>query len=228
MRVSQHIKVWLGTWLGTWLYNALSSTLRVSVEADERLEQLRQRHGAVIFAGWHSQLLVPLWHHRFTGGYAIVSEHADGEIIARMLEGIGYTCVRGSSTRGGIKALLRLVKVAREGHDIGVTPDGPQGPRYVAQPGVVYLAQKSGCPIVAMGFATSRFWQFRSWDKFKLPKPWSRAAICYGEPIHVPARLSDGEVELWRQRVEASLMAVTRRCEAAVGLPPEDDAAERD
>lgn len=219
----ERLKALAAEWGGTWFYNVLCHTLRLEIENDEPLEGLRQRHGAIIFVGWHSQLLVPLWHHRYNDGRAVVSEHADGELIARVLERIGYTCIRGSTTHGAARALIRMVKAVREGHDIGVTPDGPLGPRYVAQPGVVFLAAKSGCPIVAMGFASRWFWQFSSWDKFKLPKPCSHGAIVYGQPIHVPEKLADADVEGWRQRVQDSLMAATRRAESLCGLPPEPD-----
>ena len=218
----ERLKAFLSEYAGTWLYNAISNSLRLEIAGDEPLEELRQRYGAVIFVGWHSQLLVPLWHHRFTGGWAVVSEHADGELIARVLERIGYTCIRGSTTHGGARALIRMVRTVRAGNDIGITPDGPLGPRYVAQPGAVYLASRSGCPIIAMGFATRWFWQFRSWDKFKLPKPCSPGAITYSAPIHVPAPLPDGDVEGWRRRMQDALMDVTRRAEAMCGLPPEE------
>ena len=222
----ERFKAFLAEHGGTWLYNAISNSLRLAITADEPLEVLRRRYGAVIFVGWHSQLLVPLWHHRFTGGYAVVSEHADGELIARILERVGYTCIRGSTTHGAARVLIRMVRVVRDGNDIGITPDGPLGPRYVAQPGAVYLASRSACPIVAMGFATRWFIQFNSWDKFKLSIPCSPGAITYSDPLHVPAELADGDVELWRQRMQDALMAVTRRAEAMVGLPPEDDPAD--
>ena len=220
----QRFKAFLAQWGGTWVYNTLCNSLRVQIAGDDTLEELRQRYGAVIYVGWHSQLLVPLWHHRYNDGYAVVSEHGDGELIARMLERIGYTTIRGSTTHGGARALIRMVKIVRGGHDIGITPDGPRGPRYKAKPGAVYLASRCGCPVVAMGFASRWFLQFRSWDRFKLALPCSRAAIGYGEPIHVPSDIKgEAEVEVWRQRVEDSLMAVTRQCEAAVGLPPEEE-----
>ena len=144
-------------------------------------------------------------------------------MVDRILECVGYTCVRGSSTHGAARALIRMVRTVRAGNDIGITPDGPVGPRYVAQPGAVFLASRSGCPIVAMGFASKWFIQFRSWDKFKLPLPCSAGAITYSEPLHVPAKLEADGVERWRQRMQDALMAVTRRAETMVGLPPEPD-----
>ena len=219
----ERFKAFLAEHAGTWLYNTISNSLQLAIEDDEPLEELRQRYGAVIFVGWHSQLLVPLWHHRFTGGWAVVSEHADGELIARILERIGYTCIRGSTTHGAARALIRMVRTVRAGNDIGITPDGPLGPRYVAQPGAVYLASRSGCPIVAMGFATRWFIQFNSWDKFKIPLPCSLGAITYSAPLHVPSPLRESDVEVWRQRMQEALMSATRRAEALCGLPPEED-----
>jgi len=199
----------------------LYRSLRVRVVGDEPLEELRRRHGAICYCAWHAVMIGPLYHHRHTDGYALVSEHEDGELIARVLKRIGYTVARGSTTHGGVRGLMRIVQAVRAGHELGVCPDGPLGPRYVAQPGVVFVAQKSGCPIVPMGFASSRYWEFNSWDRFRLPKPWSRAEIRYGEPIHVPSELTEDEVEVFRRRVEEGLKEVTRQAEASVGLPPE-------
>ena len=215
------IKIFLAQWAGTWLATAIARTLRYDIEGDAQLAELADRHGAIIFCGWHNRLLVPLCHHRHVRGYAVVSEHTDGELIGRVLQNWGYTLLRGSTTHGAARVLIQAIKVMRAGHSLGITPDGPRGPRYVAQPGTVVLAQKSRCPIVPMGFATTWFWRFKSWDRFEFPKPWSRAAIRYGEPIVVPPKLTVEELEHWRQRVQDGLMRVTRDAAAAVGLPPE-------
>ena len=210
--------------IGTWLMGAIARSLRVDIVGDDMLEELAAQHGPICFCGWHNRLLVPLYHHRFNEGYVLVSEHTDGELIGRVLQHWGYTLIRGSTTHGAVRALIQAVRVVRSGHSIGITPDGPRGPRYVVQPGLIFLAQKARCPIVPMGFASSRRWRFRSWDRFEVPKPWARAAIRYGEPIFVPAELAEEDVELWRRRVEEGLMKVTREAEAALGLPPEEEA----
>jgi len=217
------LRAWLAGWVGSRLVNLLSRSLRVQVVGDEKLEELRQRCGPICFCSWHEILVVPLFHHRFNDGVAVVSEHADGEIIARVLDTWGYTLVRGSTTRGAIRALIHAVRAVRGGHDIGITPDGPRGPRRVAQPGIVLLAQKSGCPIVPMGFGSTRYWEFRSWDRFRLPKPWARAEIRYGEPIFVPSELADNEaVEVWRRRIEEGMTKVIREVEASLGTARDD------
>jgi lysophospholipid acyltransferase (LPLAT)-like uncharacterized protein len=216
-------KALLADWLGTWLVHRLLRSLRLRVVGVEQLVALRRRHGPICYCAWHALMLLPIYHHRFTRGYLVVSEHADGELIARVVERIGYTLIRGSTTHGGARALIQAIRVVRAGHEIGITPDGPLGPRYVVQPGIVYLAQKSGCPIVPMGFASSRYWEFRSWDRFRLPKPWSRAELRYGGPIFVPAKLHEQDVEVWRRRVEDALKETTRQAEASIGLQPQED-----
>jgi hypothetical protein len=217
------LRAFLVEWLGTWLVHRVYRSLRVHIVGDERLEPLYRRHGAIVFCGWHAVMVGPLFHHRHTDGYAVVSEHRDGELLARVVQQFGHTCVRGSTTRGGVRALAQLIRLVRAGHSVGITPDGPRGPRYVAQPGVVFLGQKSGCPIVPIGFASTRYWEFRSWDRFRVPKPFSRAELHYGEPLFIPAQLADADVETWRQRVEAALHRVMRDAESAAGLPPEED-----
>jgi len=224
MGMRRRISWFLAEWVGSWLWNVVCRSLRLEVHGDERLEELEKTYGAIAFVSWHFELLPTLYHHRHVGGYAFVSEHADGELIARALRRIGYTPIRGSTTRGGARGLIGLVRAMRQGHSLGLVPDGPRGPRCVAQPGVVVLSQKSGCPIVPMGFASSRFWQFRSWDRFRVPKPFSRAVLCYGGAILVPPRLGEGEVAAWQGRVGEAITAATRRAEELVGLRPEESA----
>jgi len=214
-------KALLAEWLGTWLVHRLVRSLRLRVVGDEQLEELRHRHGPLCFCAWHALMLVPVYHHLFNDGYLVVSEHADGELIGRVVGRIGYTLIRGSTTRGGARALIQAIRAVRSGREIGITPDGPRGPRHVVQPGIVLLAQKSGCPIVPMGFASAWYWEFGSWDRFRLPKPWSHAELRYGEPVFVPSELSEEGVETWRRRVEEALKETTSQAEASLGVPPE-------
>jgi len=218
---ADRLKAFLAEWLGTCLVNALCRSLRLRIVGDEILDDLERRHGPICFCSWHALLLVPLFHHRFNDGVVIISEHSDAELIARVLRRWGYGLIRGSTTRGGVRALVQAIRAVREGHGIGIVPDGPLGPRHVVQPGIVFLAQKSRCPIVPMGFASERFWEFNSWDRFRLPKPWSRAEIRYGEPIFVPPTLDEAGVETWRLRVQEAIEKVTREAERSVGLPEE-------
>ena len=103
-----------------------------------------------------------------------------------------------------------------------MTPDGPRGPRYVVQPGVVYVAQKAGIPVVPIGFASERYWEFRSWDRFRVPKPFSKGHLVYGAPIPIPRKLDDDGLEACRLKVEEGLIDASQEARERVGLPRED------
>lgn len=220
----RRLEWFLAEWVGTWLWGLVCRSLRLEVYGDEHLEDTERKYGAIVFCSWHYEMLPTLYHHRHCGGATFTSEHGDAEMVARAVRHLGYTPVRGSTTRGGIRALMQLIELLRSGRSFGLTPDGPRGPRCVAQIGAVILSQRSGCPIVPMGFASKWFWEFRSWDRMRIPKPWSRAVICYGEPILVPPKLTSQEAEEWRKRIEDAITAVSRRAEELVGLPPEKSA----
>lgn len=145
----------------------------------------------VIMAVWHGELILPPFYYAYVlrGGkpnlHIMISEHKDGEYIARTMKYIGLNAVRGSSTRGGAKALMLAIKKMKEGSDLAITPDGPKGPRHVVADGIVAIAQKQECKIIALSLEASRFWQFNSWDRFILPKPFSRITFYASEPFSV-------------------------------------------
>jgi lysophospholipid acyltransferase (LPLAT)-like uncharacterized protein len=140
----------------------------------------------VIYAFWHGELLALLWHHRREPIAVVISEHRDGEIIARICERFGYATVRGSSSRGASRALIGLVRAVASGLNGAVTPDGPRGPAHVFAPGAAIAAQRTGAPILPIRVRASRAWRMRSWDRFLIPKPFARVDIFYGEltPVH--------------------------------------------
>jgi lysophospholipid acyltransferase (LPLAT)-like uncharacterized protein len=122
-----------------------------------------------------------LWKHMVRTG-VLVSEHKDGEIITRILEQFGMFGVRGSSSRGGTRALLEAVQVVKGGTNMAFTPDGPRGPRHSFAPGALILAHRAGVPIVTITAQVDRAWRFGSWDGFELPKPFARITVLYGDP----------------------------------------------
>jgi lysophospholipid acyltransferase (LPLAT)-like uncharacterized protein len=136
-------------------------------------------------------------------GAAYHSRSRDGELVARWIRRFGLEPVRGSSTRGGGEALRLLTRALRSGHEVVVVPDGPKGPREVLKPGVIALARLTGAPIVPMALGASREWRLRSWDEFRIPKPFARCVMRFGEPIYV-ARHRAAE-EAARKEVEAAL-----------------------
>ena len=175
---------------------SLYATIRCERVGDGPLSDLRVRGQPVVLVCWHEHLLQIVHYHRDEGMVALVSEHSDGEILARILARIGTGTARGSSTRGGMKGLRELVRAGREGHDLALTPDGPRGPRRVFKLGALAAAQMTGFPIVPMATRASAAWRFGSWDRFLLPKPFAKLQLHYGAPHWVPR--TAGEEELQR------------------------------
>jgi lysophospholipid acyltransferase (LPLAT)-like uncharacterized protein len=147
----------------------------------------------------------------------LVSRHRDGEWIARVIERMGFVTARGSSTRGGEEGLLSMVEFARRNHLLAITPDGPRGPAERVKPGLVYLASRTGFPIVPVASAASSAWVFRSWDRFRLPRPMARVVVAYGSPLRVPRDLDGGGAEQWRGRVEEAIAELTREVSRLAG-----------
>ncbi len=177
------------------------STCRLSVKGQEHLESVQSR-GGVIAPFWHYSI-VYLFHHLCGyGGVVLVSASRDGEYVARTAERFGLEPVRGSSNRYGARALKKLLRAMKAGKHVGIVADGSQGPARVLQPGAVFLASKTGAPILPMAWAADRYITFKSWDQTILPMLFSRIVLRYGEPIHVPADLDTEEIEQQRIRVE--------------------------
>ena len=138
-----------------------------------------------IFAVWHSQLVVTTFCHKDMNICGLVSKSKDGEYLARMLNNFGFKTVRGSTSSGATRSLLKLIVYGKKGFSIAITPDGPKGPKHKVQNGVIFLAQKTGLPVIPMGTALSKKIIFNSWDKFQLPLPFAKAAIVYDKPFFV-------------------------------------------
>jgi len=152
-----------------------------------------------LFAFWHGGLLPIAWGLRGRGVVAMVSEHRDGELIARVLDRWGFGLVRGSSTRGGGKVLLGMIRALAEGRDGAITPDGPRGPAGVPHIGALRAAQRAGVDIVAVSVTASRAWRARSWDRFLIPKPFARVTITASDPW-APTEADDGTLVAELQR----------------------------
>ena len=203
-------RVRAGIVLGRWLVQALAMTWRVRVVGREGLDGLRRSKTPFVFVLWHGEMLPCLMAHRNEGIAILISEHQDGEIIARIAEGLGYApSVRGSSTRGAARALLQLVRTLEAGRDVGVTPDGPRGPAKQLAPGALAAAQRAKAPLVALRAHAEWAWRFRSWDRFMVPKPFARVTIAYGPVTYVPA--GDAAVSEHARDAFAGVMAEAGR-----------------
>jgi lysophospholipid acyltransferase (LPLAT)-like uncharacterized protein len=170
-----------------------------------------------IYAFWHESILISTRFH--TKIHVLISQHADGEFIAQVCRHLRFNTIRGSTTRGGSAALLETVKAARNSH-IGFTPDGPRGPRRKVQPGVIYLASKTGLPILSFGVGYVNAWRAKSWDRFAIPKPFSTMMAVGAPPMYVPAGLDRQGIELYRLRLESQMLTATQAAEDwAAGKP---------
>lgn len=205
--------------VGATAVRALHTSCRVTAEGDHQWRSLEDAGNPWIASIWHGTMLSPIWRHRDRDVIALVSEHRDGEYITRVLERLGYGAARGSSTRGGVRALRELLRAGRSGRVLAVTPDGPQGPREVMKTGPLVLAGRSGIPLIPIGVGMSRAWRLSSWDRFSIPRPFSRIHIYYGDPVEVPARLGEPGLEELRLRVQAAMDDLTASARRTAGDP---------
>lgn len=166
--------------IGAALLRLLASTWRMRVHNDDALRSARAADHRVIFVLWHGELLPLLWQHRGENIAIVISEHRDGEIIARIAESLGYATVRGSSSKGGSRALIGLMREIDAGRDGAITPDGPRGPARIFAPGGAVAAQRTGALIAPIRAVASRSWRLKSWDRFLIPKPFARVDVHYG------------------------------------------------
>lgn len=189
-------------------------TSRIRWKGLEHVEAVRKT-GGWIYAFWHNRQVLFTYTHRNARASVLVSRSRDGEVIARVMELSGIGAVRGSSSRGAAAAALELTRLLQDGGSAGVTPDGPKGPVGAIKSGVLYLALKSGRPIVPISNAISRKLVLeRSWDKFQVPLPFSRAAVVHGPPIRVR---SEAEFAEKARELKASLDRITAEAEKLIG-----------
>lgn len=179
-----------------------------------------------VHVAWHEHLLPLAVLHRGQGAVALVSQHRDGEILARVLRRLGYRTARGSSTRGGDRGLRQMIRAGREGRPLAFTPDGPRGPARRCKPGVARAAAATGLPVIPVAVAASSGRRLGSWDQFLLPAPGARLHVVRGRPLRVSRRPMSGSSadepgeagsEARAERIRRALEAARRRAERAAG-----------
>lgn len=200
--------------LGAFLLRLMATTWRYQVRNPEVFTDLRAKSQPFIFAFWHGQLLPLLWLHRNEGVYVVISSHRDGEIVARAAEYLRHNTIRGSSSRGAARALLGIVRELEQGHEIAVTPDGPRGPARKFASGALIASQRTGAPIIGIGVSARRAWRLKSWDRFMIPKPFTRIDIVYTAPTVVAAG-SSRDAEAQAPKFEALIDAAITAAEGA-------------
>jgi len=174
--------------LGVPLVRLLGKSWRIRlINNVTSVDALRRQGRPIVFALWHGDMLPLLYHHRDEGVSVLISEHRDGELIARVAESLGFRTVRGSTSRGASRALVALSRELAAGRDIAITPDGPRGPARSFAPGALIAAQRARAPVVAVGVAADSAWRLGTWDRFKIPRPFSQVRIAYSDPVTVNA-----------------------------------------
>jgi hypothetical protein len=205
--------MWLVANTGAAVIRVLGVSWRIRIEEEERLERARTLSPHVLFVAWHGRLLPLSFTHRGRHIHVLASEHTDGEMLGQTIRRLGFGHVRGSSTRGGTRALFELVEKVRAGFDVGITVDGPRGPRGVVKTGVVEVARQTGAIIVPITAGSSRRRVFTSWDAFELPAPFARVVVRYGDPVTVAPDADRDVVETARLEVERTLTRITEEAD---------------
>ena len=196
------------------MLQVLARTLRY--EMDDRAGVVGARTtGNYIAALWHNRLLlISFVLKKFfpeRPGAGLISASRDGEMIADVTRRFGFDVVRGSSSRMGASALRELGDVLASGRDVLITPDGPRGPAYQLGPGIIFLAQKTGAPVVPVNMEYSSCWRVKSWDRFVIPKPFSKVRVIIGPPQQIGSTSSDEEFESERLRLQNAMMSLVER-----------------
>jgi lysophospholipid acyltransferase (LPLAT)-like uncharacterized protein len=196
--------------LGVPLIASLGASLTWKVEGLEHLN-FEGKGRRPIMAFWHGRVLTATYFFRRRGIVVMISENFDGEWIARIIEQFGFHTSRGSSSRGGQRALRQLKREMEKGRPSGFAVDGPRGPAGQVQPGAVWLAKLTGNPVVPFHMEASSYWSLKSWDRTQIPKPFATIALTVGSPITVPAEADTLMLEAKRAELEESLVGLEQR-----------------
>ena len=200
--------------VGVPVIEALGGTYNWRERGREVLSDIARQGRQPIFAFWHGRILTATLYFRDRGIVVITSENFDGEWIARIIRRFGYDTARGSTSRGGARALAQLRREMRAGRPAAFTIDGPRGPERVAQPGAIWLASATGQPIVPFHIEAASFWSVNSWDHHQVPKPGSEVAIAIGDPMDVPPEADEATIERCRLDLEQALAMLEMRARA--------------
>lgn len=203
--------------VGTPIIEAIGASYHWREFGTEHLDAIREHGKPPIYALWHGRIMPGILYLRDRDIVVMTSENFDGEWIARVIRRFGFTPARGSTSRGGSRALVEMRRALRDGRPVAFTVDGPRGPREVAQPGAVWLAGATGSPILPFHIESSSHWTARSWDRHQIPKPGSQVVAGLGPPIVVPAGLDAAGIEAACRSLEAALARLRDEALARLG-----------
>ena len=199
--------------IAVWFMIGLYRLLRVVHVNTGYPESCLARGERVICAFWHGRLLMMPFAYPGQRVVILISQHRDGEYISRIARALGFQVIRGSATRGGVRALRQIIRALKEGLNLVITPDGPRGPRAQVKSGVIELARLTGAPIVPVSFSAVRRRFLKSWDAFLLPLPFSRAVYIWGEPIYVEPMATKEEVAKYQDILAERLDLLTMKAD---------------
>ncbi|MBM9546301.1 lysophospholipid acyltransferase family protein [Leptospira sp. 201903074] len=205
--MKRKILVWLLPLIVVWFQRLIVLTSRFRFLTNEPYEELFKNKKPFIYSIWHTNVLYSPYLHRGKNVAVLISESKDGDYINQVVHRFGNTSIRGSSSKGGSKALKAVIQHLKKGLPAAFTPDGPRGPAFILQPGIIAAAQVTQAPIVPFHYECSRQWILeRAWDKHRVPKPFTTFVVSYGEPISVPRDLNEEEFEKMRLKVEVAML----------------------
>lgn len=207
--------------VGAPTLRTLARTWGQVVSGEENLAAARAHGGGYFMALWHGRMLIPAARHGRQGYTVLVSPSGDGDVSEMLLRKLGYGVVRGSTSRRGRTALRELLTLLSAGTPIAITPDGPRGPRKTMSQGLAWMASATGFPVVPCGFVGANTWHLSSWDRFTIPKPFSRVAFVYEQPIFVD-RKSEGGLERASEEIRSGMERAERRGFELLGAEPDE------
>ena len=205
------------SFLGAVFIRLLGLTWRFRFEGEDNLKIARELSGNVIFSFWHSRLLVLSYTHRGENIQVLASQHSDGDLMGRTIRWLQFGHLKGSTTRGGAGAIRKLVSVLKRGLDVGLTVDGPTGPRGVVQQGAVEISRMTGSAVIPISSTARRRILFNSWDKFQLPLPFTDVIVSYGKPVVVGQGAGIEEREKERILIQNRLNELTSNLDRKAG-----------
>lgn len=208
--------------VGTPLIEAMGASYHWRDVGTEHLDAIRRSGRQPIYALWHGRIMPGILYLRDRDIVVITSENFDGEWIARVIRRFGYTPARGSTSRGGARALAEMRRELRGGRPVAFTVDGPRGPREVAQPGAAWLASATGSPILPFHLEASSYWTARSWDRHQVPKPGSQVVAALGPPIEVARGAGESEIAVACRQLEMTIGNLRRQALAMLGRETDD------
>lgn len=194
-----------------FLIRVIGRTVSLTVEGWENWETATKDEQLPIYTFWHNRVFLSTYFWQKRRIVVMTSQSFDGEYIARFIQRFGYGAARGSSTRGGVGAVVEMVRLMRAGCPTAFTIDGPKGPRYEAKMGAVLLAKKTGFPVLPFNIAAQKFWEAKSWDAFQVPKPFTRARVMIAPPIHVPPDADEATLAAKRDELQRALDELNER-----------------